>query len=464
MTHPSDTTRADTTRADTSRPGSTPARATLVLGLGKTGYSVIEHLSARGEKITVADSRDLPPFLALVRERYPQVEVITGGLPAGPFTSFNRVVVSPGIAVESRQHLIGDIELFVESATAPIIAITGSNGKSTVTTLVSDMLVAAGSKVLTGGNIGTPALELLTHPVPDFYVLELSSFQLEKTYSLKAAAATVLNISEDHMDRYPHIDQYIEAKARVLHGAGCCVLNRDDTDSCALLKAHPGAISFGLDRPVRANDYGLINTDEGQFLCVGELALAPVNRLTMQGEQNIANALAALALVQCARGRSAAIPIEQPVIGTVLGFAGLEHRCELVAEINGVKWINDSKGTNVGATVAAINGFGDNLILIAGGIGKGADFSPLKESVDERVSHVILFGQDADLIAEAIDGETRISRTRDLAQAVSVAAGFAQEGQVVLFSPACSSFDMFENYEQRGAAFKRLVTSLASAQ
>ena len=453
-----------------------PTLSTLVLGLGKTGYSVVEYLSAQGGKVTVADSRDLAPCLGRVRENYPRVEIITGGLPLDSLDQFDRIVVSPGIALPAgaagEKTLIGDIELFVENATAPIIAITGSNGKSTVTTLVAELLGAAGKRALTGGNIGTPALELLARPVPDFYVLELSSFQLENTHSLRAAAAAVLNISEDHLDRYRHIGQYTDAKARILTGAAACVLNRDDPASASLLAANPDAVTFGLDRPAGARHYGVVDTPKGRSLCRGHgqsvTPLGAVAQLALHGEQNIANVLAALALVE-----SAGVPATPTVVDAACRWGGLEHRCELVAEIGGVKWINDSKGTNVGATVAALRGHGGigddggddgDLILIAGGIGKGADFSPLRAPVGERVSHVVLFGRDADAIAAAIAGCAEVSMARDLTHAVSIAAAHAhahaRAGRVVLFSPACASFDMFENYEQRGRAFKRLVAKL----
>ena len=444
--------------------------STLVLGLGKTGYSVVEHLAARGEKITVADSRDLAPCLSLVRERHPRVEVITGGLPAeARFAQFDRVVVSPGIAVASARRLVGDIELFAESARAPVIAITGSNGKSTVTTLVSKMLAAAGAKALTGGNIGTPALELLAQPPPDFYVLELSSFQLENTYSLAPKAAAILNISEDHLDRYAHIDRYVEAKARILEHAAVRVLNRGDAKLAALRQSQAQTITFGLDRPAGDGDYGVLASAQGRFLCRGHggKRLAAVEQLAVRGEQNIANALAALALVDAATaGTATTATSDTPaVIEALLNFRGLEHRCEPVAEIAGVKWVNDSKGTNVGATVAAINGSDggdeDNLILIAGGIGKGADFSPLREPVGARVRHAVLFGRDAERIADALAGQTEISRATDLPHAVARAAELARAGQTVLFSPACASFDQFENYAERGLAFKRLVAALA---
>ncbi len=443
--------------------------STLVLGLGKTGYSVVEHLAARGEKITVADSRDLAPCLSLVRERHPRVEVITGGLPAeARFAQFDRVVVSPGIAVASAHRLVGDIELFAESARAPVIAITGSNGKSTVTTLVSKMLAAAGAKALTGGNIGTPALELLAQPTPDFYVLELSSFQLENTYSLAPKAAAILNISEDHLDRYANIDRYVEAKARILEHAAVRVLNRGDARLAALRQTQTQAITFGLDRPAGDGDYGVLASAQGRFLCRGHggKRLAAVEQLAVRGEQNIANALAALALVDAAT--DTATSDTPAVIEALLNFRGLEHRCEPVAEIAGVKWVNDSKGTNVGATVAAINGSAggdeDNLILIAGGIGKGADFSPLREPVGARVRHAVLFGRDAERIADALAGQTEISRATDLPHAVARAAELARAGQTVLFSPACASFDQFENYAERGLAFKRLVAALASTE
>ncbi len=477
--------------AMTPRSNAPPATpSTLVLGLGKTGYSVVEYLCARGGKVTVADSRDLAPSLALVRERYPQVEIITGGLPQTGFERFERVVISPGIALSEvagvadmagivgKHTLIGDIELFVENAAAPVIAITGSNGKTTVTTLVGEMLKAADRRALTGGNIGTPALDLLGQPVPDFYVLELSSFQLENTHSLRAAAAAILNISEDHLDRYRDLNRYIEAKARILSGAAVCVLNRDDPRSAALLAAHPEAVSFGLGRPGRpgrlgrpagAHHYGLADTPQGRFLCRDQTMLAAVEDMALHGEPNIANLLAALALVE-----AAGVPVTAPVLAAALAWGGLEHRCELVAEIKGVKWINDSKGTNVGATVAALGGFGNvgnagnDLILIAGGVGKGADFAPLAAAVKGRVRHAVLFGRDAGRIAEAIAGHAEISRARDLRHAVTIAAARARDGdgdgdkdgRVVLFSPACASFDMFENYEQRGLAFKRLVAGL----
>lgn len=448
----------------------TPPASTLVLGLGQTGYSVVEHLAARGGRVTVADSRDLPPCLARVRARHPRVEVVTGRLPQERFGQFDRIVVSPGIAVKTggAQRMVGDIELFAESARAPVIAITGSNGKSTVTTMVAALLAGAGRRALSGGNLGPPALELLAEPAPDFYVLELSSFQLENTHTLAPAAAAILNLSEDHLDRYPDMHSYAAAKARILKHAAACVLNRDDPGLAELRAAHPGAVTFGLGPPPGARDYGVTETARGRFLCRGATPLVAADELAAPGAHNIANALAALALVECA-----GVEVTPPMAGALRTFRGLEHRCEIVAEIAGVRWFNDSKATNVGAAVAAIAGLCDSaddggpaagLVLIAGGLSKGADFAPLREPVGRHVNDAVLFGEDAPRLAAALAGRARISRAADLREAVTLAAECAQPGQAVLFSPACASFDQFDDYQARGAAFKKRVAELAAAE
>ena len=450
----------------------TPSRAhsNLVLGLGKTGYSVVRHLCARGERVTAADSRESAPCLGLVRRHYPRVKIITGRLPRELFADFDRIVISPGLGIPrglngqpgngNHVPMIGDIELFAQQARAPVIAVTGSNGKSTVTHLAATMLRAAGKRVLVGGNIGTPALDLLRRPPPDIYALELSSFQLESTDSLRAVAAVILNISEDHMDRYPHMRAYAAAKARILRGA-IAVLNRDDPNSRALLRRHSDAISFGLNRPA-ARHYGVVNTAEGTMLCRGQTPLAAAAAMVLAGDMHIANVLAATALAE-----AAGVPATPAMMAAAARFAGLEHRAELVAQLNGVRWINDSKATNVGAAAAAIESFGApaaNLILIAGGIGKGANFAPLRSPVSARVTQAVLFGRDADLMADALRDATEITRARDLSQAVGIAAAVARAGQTVLFSPACASFDMFADYAARGAAFKRAVANLEAAQ
>jgi UDP-N-acetylmuramoylalanine--D-glutamate ligase len=429
----------------------------LVVGMGLTGYSVVKHLVKLGVQVTVADSRALPPYLKQITDDGLDVEIITGDIPFSRFPEFSRIVTSPGIDIgstvcQNSWELIGDIELFVQQADSPIIAITGSNGKSTVTMLVSEMLLAAGLKIETGGNIGTPVLDLLDRPAPDFYVLELSSFQLETTHSLSARVAVVLNISEDHMDRYCGLADYAEAKRRIFKNAAHIVLNRDDLLSNAWIGDYPEGLSFGLDSPSSDSEFGVIEADNEKFLAKGETRLAGITRMTLLGDQNLSNVLAAMALLE-----SAGVGLTQGVIDAALGYGGLPHRCEIVSEVNGVRWINDSKGTNVGATVAAIQGFQQNLILIAGGKGKGANFSPLAEAIQKHVYQTILFGEDAELISNCLDQSTNVFIAKSLEESIKQADSIANPGSVVLFSPACASFDMFDNFEHRGNAFKQLV-------
>ncbi len=429
----------------------------LVLGLGLTGYSVVKYLRHAGLSVAVADSRALPPYLQQVKDEFPNLEIITGEIPYARFRDFDQIVSSPGIAIEEQNGgyqgvIIGDIELFVREAAAPIIAITGSNGKSTVTMLVVEMLLAAGLNIKTGGNIGTPVLDLLDGSVPDYYVLELSSFQLETTYSLNACAATVLNISEDHMDRYSALEDYIDAKHRIFQHADNIVFNRDDVLTHCRLHDHASMVSFGLDAPQSANQFGVAMSGNARALLRGQTTLAHVQKITLPGEQNMANILAAMALVE-----AAGVALQPALIHAALNYGGLPHRCEIVAEVNGVKWINDSKGTNVGATIAAINGFQEELILIAGGKGKGADFSQLAQVIKTRVKHTILFGEDAEIIFASFDESMPSTRVDLLEQAVAYARELAQPGSVVLFSPACASFDMFDNYQHRGNVYKQLV-------
>jgi len=489
----------------------------LILGLGRTGYSAVEHLRAQGASVTVADTRECPPYLSRLRRRHPKVEVITGALPVERYGEFDRIVVSPGLAPPGahgltetpagrgrRVPVIGDIELFAEclreTRGAPVIGVTGSNGKSTVTTMVARLLEAAGRVALTGGNLGPPALDLLDEPRPDFYVIELSSFQLETTRNIELAAGAILNLSEDHLDRHPDMASYAAAKARILRAARVGVLNRDDANLASLRAKHPRAVTFGLNRPAAAGDYGVVETGDGRFLGRGGEADAPpvrlaaADKLGATGAHNLANALAALALVE-----GAGVAVTPGMAEALYAYRGLAHRCELVAEVAGVKWVNDSKATNVGATVAAIVGLGGdgdagdgvpagagdshsdsdttaadgdrhgdgapaakNLILIAGGLGKGADFAPLRASVARYVDRVALFGQDAPKLAQALRGCARLARLAHLRQAVAAVAAVAKPGQTVLFSPACASFDQFRNYRARGEAFKQAVAELAA--
>ncbi|MGC8854161.1 MAG: UDP-N-acetylmuramoyl-L-alanine--D-glutamate ligase [Halothiobacillaceae bacterium] len=430
----------------------------LIVGLGKTGLSVARFLTRRGLVFAVADSRMEPPGLAELRAECPQAAVHLGPFEAELFVGFRTLVVSPGIAVAepairaaaaAGAEIIGDIELFARHVKTPVIAITGSNGKSTVTTLVGELLAAAGRKVRVGGNLGTPALDLLAGSNDaEFYVLELSSFQLETTSSLKAAAAVVLNVSEDHMDRYPDLAAYAEAKGRVYQGAAVAVVNRDDGWSLRLAHASEPArtVSFGLDAPV-VGQWGMVERDGQTWLAQGDRPLVCERELTLRGRHNMANALAALALVEAVGVDPAA------VLDALRRFAGLPHRSQFVGHFHGLDWVNDSKGTNVGATAAALAGQTVPVVLIAGGLGKGQDFAVLRPLLAEKARGVVLIGQDADLIAQAWAGAAPIVRAADMGEAVSMAAKLGRPGDVVLLSPACASFDMFKGYDHRGEVF-----------
>jgi UDP-N-acetylmuramoylalanine--D-glutamate ligase len=429
----------------------------LVIGLGLTGYSVVRHLYSQGTDITVADSRMHPPYLGQVKQEFPDVEIIAGQIPVDRFGEFDEVVTSPGVDIgvntgSGNIRLIGDIELFTRHADAPVIGITGSNGKSTVTMLVSEILAGGGFNVKTGGNIGTPALNLLDGAKPDFYVLELSSFQMETTYSLALKSATVLNISEDHMDRYDSLDDYVSAKRRIFDHTESIVVNRDEPRPMAPAASDIKVVSFGLSEPVSECDFGIRLVAGIRCLVYGGSVLAPEDELVLQGEQNVSNILAAMALVS-----AAGVELTAPMIDAAVNYGGLPHRCEVVADCNSVKWINDSKGTNVGATVAALKGFKQGVVLIAGGKGKGANFEHLAREILNSVIHTILIGEDAGKIDQSLDPSSKRSIVGSLDEAVLLAMEVAESGSVVLFSPACASFDMFDNYEHRGNVFKQLV-------
>ncbi len=435
----------------------------LIVGLGKTGLSCARYLASKGVRVAITDSREHPPALDTLQQEYPDIAVFTGGFEPEAFMRANCLVVSPGISLqepliaEARLHgaeVIGDIELFARNVNAPVVAITGSNGKTTVTSLLGEMAKAAGMDVRVGGNIGTPALDLLTDTKPDLYVLELSSFQLETTQSLDAVAAAILNISEDHMDRYHSINDYSAAKARIYHGTGTLVVNLDDDKVMAIvnrIRQGRSVLGFTLDT-AGAGQFGLIQQDGEKFLAYGNEALMPVSDLRIKGMHNVANVLAALALA-----REAGIPLT-PSLQAIRAFAGLPHRSQWIAEKDDVAWYNDSKATNVGATIAALNGLdASGIILIAGGQGKGQDFSALKHAVEEKVKHLILLGEDAELLRKELADNTPVSLVENLQQAVSLAKEEAESGDAVLLSPACASFDMFSGYEQRGEVFIKAV-------
>lgn len=433
---------------------------TLVVGLGKTGLSCARFLARRGEAVRVVDSRAEPPMLRELQRTLPQVDTRCGGFDAELLKQARTLVVSPGIplsdpaiaaAMEAGVEVIGDIELFARHARAPVVAITGSNGKSTVTTLLGAMARDAGKDVRVGGNIGTPALELLHSSEPDLYILELSSFQLETTHSLTPAAAVVLNVSQDHLDRYAGMQEYGAAKRRIYRDAAMKLINLDDALVAAWEEDDEGWQRFTLRQPQRCDDFGLISKDDGLWLAKGDKALLPVTELKLAGMHNVANALAALAL-----GDGMGLPMAS-MLNTLRRFGGLPHRCQWLAQRDGVSWYNDSKATNVGAAVAAINGMPGQVVLLAGGEGKGQDFTPLRDAMADKGRAAILFGRDAGVIAAALDQIVPVERVTTLREAVRAAQALAQPGDTVLLAPACASFDMFKDYEDRGAQFAAAV-------
>lgn len=433
--------------------------ANVIVGLGKTGLSCARYLAARGASFVVTDSRTVPPGLKELHRDFADVPVFTGGFNAAVLARARRLIVSPGVAmtepavaaaVRDGAEAVGDIELFAREARAPVVAVTGANGKSTVTTLVGEMIRDAGFVVRVGGNLGTPVLDLLAAPIPDFYVLELSSFQLETTYSLNAAAAVVLNISPDHMDRYCDVSDYAAAKRRIYHGDGVMVINRDDPRVVAMIEPGRRVVSFGLNAPAQ-EDFGVRDCDGAVYLAKGDESLLAAAELRIKGGHNIANALAALAL-----GEAVGIPMAG-MLASLRRFPGLPHRTQWVASRDGVDWYNDSKGTNVGATLAALQGMPGKVVLIAGGLGKGQDFTPLRAAVAAKARAVVLLGRDAAQIAHALEGVVPVIHVNDMDEAVEQAESLAQAGDSVLLSPACASFDMFRGYEHRGDVFSAAV-------
>ena len=443
----------------------TETKRALVVGLGLTGYSCVRYLAALGYATTVVDTRREPPKLEALKREFPQFAVYTGDLSPALFDDPGMLVVSPGMSVRHPEiaraldngvPVVGDIELFARQVTAPVIAITGSNGKSTVTALTGEMCRLAGLKTAVGGNIGVPALSLLEQPVPDVYVLELSSFQLELTASLNARAATVLNITPDHLDRYRDIEEYAAAKARIFRGNGTLVLNADDPWVMRMCLSGRRMVSFNLGQPLAAQDYGLTERNGETWLARGLQLLMPTRDVPLAGRHNLANVLAAMALAE-----AAGIAPEATCVA-VRGFKGLKHRTELVAEHLGVRWYDDSKGTNVGATVAALNGMTAPVILIAGGDGKGQDFNELKIACRKHARAVVLIGRDAPQIEAALGGVMAVRRAKDMHDAVRIAHELAHTGDVVLLSPACASFDMFRNYEHRAEVFREAVREVVA--
>jgi UDP-N-acetylmuramoylalanine--D-glutamate ligase len=437
----------------------------LVVGLGDTGVSCVRFLHARGVELAVTDSRLIPPGLKVLQEEFPDVGVFVGGFDVQAIARADVLLLSPGVALMTPEiaaakaqgkAIIGDIEVFARCVDKPVVAITGSNGKSTVTALVGEMARIARKQVYVGGNIGTPALQLVEHnAAAQLYVMELSSFQLETTYSLDAAASVILNISEDHMDRYANLDEYAQAKARIYHGSGVIVINQDDAYVEALARnfgPHRQVLRFTLGQPKDDQSFGVVQREGRALLARGAQALLLVDEIRIKGQHNVANALACLAL-----GTAVGLPMPA-MLEALREFPGLPHRTQWVAEQAGVQWFNDSKATNVGAALAAIAGLHANtLFVILGGQGKGQDFSPLRDVLTARKSHALLLGQDADRIAAALGNAIPQTRVKDMAEAIHTAQGLAHAGDVVLLSPACASFDMFNGYAHRGQVFMQLV-------
>lgn len=447
-----------------------PKQFKLILGLGKSGVSIAEFLANRHIPFVINDTRAEPPGLAEIKIKQPNVLIQTGGLSEELLNAAEEIIISPGLSLKEPliaeqiakgKSVIGDIELFLRYCKAPICAITGANGKSTVTSLVYEMAKAANMNVKIGGNIGVPVLQLLDANEPELYVLELSSFQLETTYSLAAKAATILNITLDHMDRYASLAEYIAAKQRIYQHCEAAIINRMDTNTYVKNAQPKKQLSFGLDWSADTN-YGLLAEGDKTYLARGREPLLNIKELPVSGLHYCENALAALAL-----GEACDLPIAA-MLQALRTFQGLPHRCQFVKAINGVQWINDSKGTNEGAAKAAIESIGKTIagkvVLIAGGIGKGADFETLKIPVKNFVSHAILMGEASDQLATVFHGLTQVHQVKSLQEAINIAHQIGKSGDAVLLSPACASFDMFQNFEKRGEAFAALVHEIEAQE
>jgi UDP-N-acetylmuramoylalanine--D-glutamate ligase len=442
----------------------------LVLGLGDTGLSAVRALARRGARLRAADTRAAPPALGAVRAEHPEMELALGPFAEALLAGVDAIVASPGVALHEPVvraalargiEVVGDVEIFAREVArvAPgsrVLAITGTNGKSTVTALAGAMGKAAGLRTVVAGNIGLPVLDVLDGPEAartELFVIELSSYQLETTSSLALDAAAMLNLSQDHLDRYGSMEAYALAKERIFRHAGTRVVNRDDAWSRGMAGG-PKTVSFGLGVPQSGDEWGL--DDARETLRHGGEAIVRVDEMAMKGLHNAANGLAAHALLS-------AIGAPKPALARALReFGGLRHRVELVAEARGVRFYDDSKGTNVGATVAALEGFQAPVVLIAGGDGKGQDFSPLAPAVAKRARAVVLIGRDAPAVAAAIAATgVPVARAASMADAVAAAFDRARPGDSVLLSPACASFDMFRNYGHRGDAFAEAARALS---
>ncbi len=447
----------------------------VVVGLGKTGASCLRYLARRGIPVSATDTRRAPPGLAELGDLAGTLDIRLGGFDLSLLDGASQVLMSPGVSLEEPIartarargiEVLGDVELFARAVQAPVIGITGTNGKSTVTSLVALMAATAGRRVLAGGNLGEPALDLLDQPVPDLYVLELSSFQLETTSSLRLEAAVVLNVTADHLDRYPSVAAYALAKSRIFARASTVVLNADDPWVAAMGEAAADAggrtnargadlVTFSIERSDA--DFSLLRSGSRTLLARRGEGLLDIGRMKISGLHNAANALAALAL-----GEAVGLPMPA-MLAALETFPGLPHRSAWIADAAGVRYIDDSKGTNVGATIAAVAGLQGPLVMIAGGEGKGQDFTPLAAAFRGKVRHTVLIGRDADAVAAALAGVGTVEKAESMEDAVLAASRAARPGDTVLLSPACASLDMFRDYGHRGDVFAAAVRALPDA-
>ena len=429
-------------------------RRTLIVGLGATGVATARYLVARGVDVTVIDNRAVPPGLTELRASNPEVPLILESEDPRVLDGVEQVVISPGlaldtpIAAQARARgipIVGDIELFARSVVAPVLAVTGSNGKSTVVTLLDRMLSATGLDVAAGGNLGPPALELLEEPA-ELYILEVSSFQLETTESLAPQAAVVLNVAADHLDRHGTFEEYAAIKSKLLRMSETAIVNGDDPLVREMATSHPNVIPYSLC-DVPEGGYGVMDHAGSRWFANDDGPLMPVDDMRLAGAHNESNALAALALASVLHRDI------EPQLTALREFPGLPHRCQWVGKRDGVTFINDSKATNVAATVAALRGLDGPIVLIAGGQGKGADLSPLGSAVSDRLLAAVVIGESAEQLESVFGGRCPIRRAGDMSAAVEMAAKLATSGSTVLLSPACASFDMFTDYVERGEAF-----------
>lgn len=435
---------------------------TLIVGAGATGLSVARYLTARAEPIRVIDSRREPPELAALRAECPDASILLETLDVGVLDGISRLVLSPGLSADialvaaARARgipVVGDIELFARAAEAPVVAVTGSNGKSTVATLVTQILSAEGLEAACGGNLGPPALDLLARGHPEVYVLEISSFQMETTSSLRPAVAAVLNVSEDHLDRHGSLERYAQLKEALLECAATAVFNWDEPRVRAMGARHPDGIPFSVAEPL-ASGYSVVDHEDERWLARNREPLIRSADLALHGTLGEANSLAALALAEKIHAADGA------ALEVLRTFPGLPHRSQTLRVVSGVAFVDDSKATNVAAAVAAVSSAAGPVVLIAGGVSKGADFAPLGALGPGKLRAAVLIGEAAPMLETTLAGVCRTLRARSMPEAVAAAAALAVSGDTVMLAPACASQDMFSDYRDRGERFARAVAEL----